>query len=257
MNTNENNTQWKTASCGNIAVSVNGEVALVNEDGEYKILPQKIYTSDKSGGYTKYAFVYANGHTFAVHRLVADTFIPNPEGKALVHHKDHDSLNNNVENLCWMTKEEHIQAHKAERSRVVGRQIKWNWTLHPCLRQHRSVKVVDGEKVILFPSLRKAAAGVGLCVKTIAEHIESGKPDMLGRMFFEGASRKRNTRIIAFNCETGKQKTYNSIYEAANHLGLSQGNITRCLKYDKGHPYHLDSTGGYRFKFAKPRKEVA
>lgn len=257
MNNNtNNNTVWKTASCGNIAVSVEGEVALVNEDGEYKILPQKIYTSDKSGGYTKYAFVYANGHSFSVHRLVADTFLPNPENKPLVHHIDGNSLNNSLGNLCWMTKEEHIQAHKEERGRTVGRQIKWNWELHPYLRSHRSVKMVDGDRVVLFPSLRKAAAGANLCVKTIMVHIENGQPDALGRYFFEGASRKRNTRIVAINCETGRRKTYNSLYEAALHLGVSQGNISRCLKYDKGHPYHLDSTGGYKFRYAT-RKEVA
>ena len=117
--------------------------------------------------------------------------------------------------------------------------------------------MVDGDRIVIFPSLRKAAAGSGLCVKTIAVHIESGKPDEQGRYFYEGTSRKSNTRIVAINCETGKRKTYNSLYEAAMHLGVSQGNITRCLNYDKGHPYHLDSTGGYKFKFAKPRKEVA
>ena len=47
--------------------------------------------------------------TLRVHRLVAQTFIPNPENKAQINHKDCNPSNNNINNLEWATRIENMQ----------------------------------------------------------------------------------------------------------------------------------------------------
>ena len=46
--------------------------------------------------------------TFTIHRLVAETFLPNPNNLLEVNHKDEDKTNNSVDNLEWCTREYNI-----------------------------------------------------------------------------------------------------------------------------------------------------
>lgn len=48
-------------------------------------------------------------YTFRIHRLVADTFIPNPLNKEEVNHKNKNKKDNRLINLEWCTRKENIE----------------------------------------------------------------------------------------------------------------------------------------------------
>lgn len=89
---------------GKYQVSNTGEVKSLNynSSGKSKLLKQ---IADKKG-YNRVGLC-KNGKRkyYFVHRLVAMTFIPNPDNLPIINHKDEDKINNNVNNLEWCTYE--------------------------------------------------------------------------------------------------------------------------------------------------------
>lgn len=73
-------------------------------------------------GYLRVDLSNAEGKKhFKVHRLVAQAFIPNPEGKKQVNHIDGNNRNNSYTNLEWVTNEEN--AEKARELRALAKEM--------------------------------------------------------------------------------------------------------------------------------------
>lgn len=68
--------------------------------------------------YKGYKYIYIWNHKkckFFVHRLVAITFIINPDNKPIVNHIDENKANNHILNLEWMTDGENTRYYWAKR----------------------------------------------------------------------------------------------------------------------------------------------
>ena len=103
---------------GKYKVSNYGNVISMNWRGTGKTVP--IHKYPMKNGYECVSFwKNKRTHTFYVHRLVAEAFIPNSEGKDCINHKDSNRRNNNVENLEWCTKKENA-VHASLNNRLNG-----------------------------------------------------------------------------------------------------------------------------------------
>lgn len=80
-----------------------------------------------------YRHVILNRKNRNVHRVIAETFIPNPDNLPCVNHKDGNKLNNQVDNLEWCTQSKntkHAYENRLER-KILGEEhhahkLDWN-----------------------------------------------------------------------------------------------------------------------------------
>jgi hypothetical protein len=87
--------------------------------GRYKketTLPAKILNQINVGRDKGYKAVKYKGTSWYVHRLVAETFIENPENKPQVNHIDGVKSNNDFSNLEWVTNSEnHLHKNRGKK----------------------------------------------------------------------------------------------------------------------------------------------
>ncbi|MGJ3435814.1 HNH endonuclease [Serratia sp. Je.1.23.a] len=82
----------------------------INENGTiYSRKKGRILKGSIRGGYRRYSLcIDGEVIDLSEHRLVATKYIPNPENKKEVNHKDKNRLNNKISNLEWVTTTENI-----------------------------------------------------------------------------------------------------------------------------------------------------
>lgn len=89
---------------------------VIYDDGRIWSLSKKCFMAPSLtlDGYPQSVFVTpraANGYrkSIKMHRLIAEAFVPNPNGYKEVNHKDGNKLNNHWTNLEWCTRSENIR----------------------------------------------------------------------------------------------------------------------------------------------------
>lgn len=143
-------------------------------NGKSYFTKEKILKGNKnSKGYFRVPLKNGKKSTIQfVHRLVAQAFIPNPENKPCVNHKDCMVTNNAVSNLEWCTHKENMEYMSKMKRNI--RTKKWNENhkkgIERCLKGVIGTNIKTGE-IIKFNSIQEAgrngfsACGVCECCK--------------------------------------------------------------------------------------------
>lgn len=101
-----------------------------------------------------------------VHRLVAQEFIPNPENKEQINHKDGVKTNNILSNLEWSTPSDNLK-HAYDNKLLIPHLLGQYGIKHP---RHKKVKQIKETKVIkIFDGITEAARQTNLSQGNISE----------------------------------------------------------------------------------------
>lgn len=129
-----------------------------NTNGGKRMVPGKVIKPYRAGAGYAYVTLSKNEkrHKVAVHRIVAETFIPNDDNLDEVNHIDGDKANNSVENLEWVSHKDNI-IHMVKNGLT-----------------RKATPVMCVETGMIYASLCEAEKGTGVYRRGIKKACESG-----------------------------------------------------------------------------------
>lgn len=133
----------------------------------------RILKAQFNGTYYRVVMSY-NGKSrqVLIHRLVAETFIPNPKGLPTVNHKDENGKNNFVNNLEWCT----MQYNLSYGTKGMRQSLFMTQSIGRPVTQY----TLQGEPVASFRSIEEASKKTGVWHTAIREVCIHGKQKTAG-----------------------------------------------------------------------------
>lgn len=136
-----------------------GVLVSIKANGSHKVIKPR---TDRAGYATVRLFKDGKTSTCYLHRLIAQSFIPNPVNKSFINHKNGEKTDNWYENLEWVTHAENVQhAYKMELCKLESRQTP-------------IIDICSGKK---FPSIKKAAEFNLIKYNTCKGYLNGSRPN--------------------------------------------------------------------------------
>ena len=218
---------------------------------EYADEPTVLEEQTHRLGY-KYVNLRKDGRTHKgyIHRLMAETFIPNPDNKPEVNHENGDKADNRIENLTWNTRVENM-AH-ARRTGLWDIERSTAAAIESCRREvycyeddrffHTAAEAADyygvsrGSITLCCQGKMHNVKGRHICY---AEDVEYLRDNIAEIRALEGQKK----RVKAINIYTGEERVYPSRKAASMELGIPDSYISNIIAGRS--PYQ---TRGWTFK---------
>ena len=263
---NDDKVIWKEyPECPKYLVSTTGEVRNKKTG--------RLMMGSKQNGY-RFLCLYIDKDTpkmnRLVHRMVAQTFLDNPDNKLIVNHKDTNILNNCVDNLEWVTYKENMNTEETIKNLKKGKNSK---TIHQILietgeivntfdgasdgqnktdidsrnilrichyysgnKQKQSFKTYQKKYIFIFDEYKEK---LNDCLKIAKNKDRTKNQKKLRRPIVQ--IDKRTNEII---------KSFESMYSAAKELNISQSGISQCCNHHK----YTDENRPKCYKYSKQYK---
>ena len=255
---------------------------LVSNTGEVKLeRTNRILKGSKVSGYRFVNIRRDDGtkKTCLIHRLVAQTFLENPEEKPVVNHKDTNILNNHVGNLEWVTYKENMNTKETITNLKKGKNSKniLQINIETGNIVCRFYGASEGSQILnIHPGLilsickyyhvnKKCGAGKNIYTnktyqKThifIFEEDEEKLPEILNIAKTDNGHGGPKKRIVTVQIDKTTNQiinTFESGYDASKKLKFKYSGINQCCNYhkytDEDRPkcYKLKTYNGFIFK---------
>ena len=188
-------------------------------------------------GYLK---IFIKGRHTCVHRLVAETFIPNPNNLEQVNHIDENRLNNNVSNLEWCSASYNnrhgIRGMKISESTIKRIGIKYD------------VFLEDGTFFKRYDCALDIVEDLGVCEVTIRKYSKTGKPfkGYVFKRLSDICEQPKGCQVIKRDKQGNIVRVFKSILEASR-----EDNLGKRLKKARERMKMSHECNGYIYEFTK------
>lgn len=241
----------------NYQVSNFGNVKRVINNQEAKVTKEIVLHKYKASKGYPFVRLYKNGEakTTYIHRLIAIAFIPNPYNKPEVDHINTNTEDCRIVNLRWVTHKENanntltrkhcnenVYTKSVTRKSLEKRKISNGASAPKTVYQY----TLDGKYLGEFFSMEEAERQTG--ASHICEVLDDNTLSAGGFLWTSNLTddiqydRRRDPRIKAvqqYDLDGNLIAEWDSIFEAAQDLNTSTGNICRKIKSSKPRKYRF------------------